>query len=170
MIRTLSLLITLTLFLFQTHNVAHAKPLKVAFVDMSRVLNEAESAKKKRAELDKLSTKIRKEIEEKKRSLSKMQSKLSEKQLSPESSEVRDFRNKAKDFERFVKDSNEDIQRQFVSFNKKLTKKALDLINEYSEDNDLDLVLDKSTGGKSPVLFGNTSAEITDKILEEMNG
>jgi outer membrane protein len=145
-----------------------AAEFRIATVDVSRVLNESPEAKEKRAEIDRLSAETRKKIEAKRQSLKEIEAKLKEKNAPEDSKEVDDFREHAREFTRLVKDSEEDLNRRFMSVNKVLTDRALTLIRKYAESNRIDLVLDKSTRERGPVLYGVQTADITTDIMQQV--
>ena len=142
---------------------------RVATVDVNRVLNETKEAKVKKKELDEISLKAKSKIEEKRKVLKATEDKLKSASVSPESKEAEKFRTDAREFARFVKDTDEDIKKEFLKTNKFLTDKALDIIKKYAEQHSIDLVLDKGEKGRGPVLFGDASADITDDVVKSLN-
>ncbi|MBN8547748.1 MAG: OmpH family outer membrane protein [Deltaproteobacteria bacterium] len=142
---------------------------RVATVDVNRILNETKEAKTKKKELDDITLKAKAKIEEKRKVLKATEDKLKAASVSPESKEAEKFRTDAREFARFVKDTDEDIKKQFMVTNKALTDKALDIVKKYAEQHNIDLVLDKGEKGRGPVLFGDDSADITDDIIKSLN-
>ena len=130
---------------------------------------DLKESKSKRAELDKLSLAAKKKVEAKRKSLKATEATLREKNVSPSSPEAEKLRKSAREFERFVRDTEEDLKRKFLKTNDKLTNKVLTAVNTYAKKNSIDLVLDKSQRGRSPVLFGNPSSDITKLVLKELN-
>jgi Skp family chaperone for outer membrane proteins len=59
-----------------------------------------------------------------------------------------------------------DLEKKYMKFNKELTDKVLGKIESFAKSNDYDLVLDKSEKYRGPVLFGTTSADITEDIIK----
>lgn len=155
------------LLLFST-SVAQAE-FKVATVDVNRVLNESKEAKVKKKELDDITLKAKAKIEERRKTLKATEDKLKAASASPDSKEAERFRTDAREFARFVKDTDEDIKKEFLKTNKVLTDKALELIKKYAQQNSIDLVLDKGEKGRGPVLFGDASADITDAVIKTLN-
>jgi outer membrane protein len=144
---------------------AHAD-VRIATVDISRVINEAPDAVAKRKELDVASEDAKKKLEAKGKELQALQTKLESQKTSPDSKEAESFRNQARDFERLRADMKADLEKKYMKFNKELTDKVLGKIETYAKSNNYDLVLDKSEKYRGPVLFGNTSADITDDIIK----
>ena len=160
---TTSLLLTLTA---ATTAIAE---FKMATVDVARLLNETKFAQKEKSALDKHSKKIEGDIKSRGERLAKVEEKLKAGKISPDSKEAENFRKDARDLSRLVKDTKEDLQKRFLKLNRKLSESALASVKRYAESKSIDLVIDKSTQGRSPVLFGAKSADITDEVLSLMN-
>jgi Skp family chaperone for outer membrane proteins len=139
---------------------------KIATVDVARILNESAEAAAKKKELDALSQDAKKKAEAKLSQLKALEAKLKEAKVSPESKEAESFRSQAREYERFVRDTEEDIKKKFVKVNKEMTDKAMARVEAYAKANKLDLVLDKSDKYRGPVLFGTQASDITDSIIE----
>ncbi len=138
---------------------------KLATVDLGKVLTEAPGAKIEREEIDKKVEAAREKIEDKQKALADLQEKIAD---SKDAKELDKFDKERKELERFIQDSREDIGRQIDQTGKTLTGKALSLISAYAKQNGIDLVLDKSSHMRNPLLFGEASIDITDKIIEQM--
>jgi len=143
--------------------------VRIATVDVARILNESTEAKAKRAELDTANLEAKKKLEAKQSALKDLEGRLKQGKLSEDSKEFQQYKNQARDFENFYKDTTENLQRQFYKVNKTLTEKAVGLIRIYAEKHKIDLVLDKGAKERGPVLFGTNAADITNDILREMN-
>ncbi|MEZ4753704.1 MAG: OmpH family outer membrane protein [Bdellovibrionota bacterium] len=143
---------------------------KIVTVDVNAVLNESKGSIKQKQDLDKLSKDARVKVTQKKEEIKKLEQTLASKKVSPDSPEAEDFRNKARDYSRYVKDTEEELKKKFLAINKELTDKVLKQIEIYAKANKVDLVLDKGSNDRpSPVLFGNPGADITKEIIKKMN-
>jgi outer membrane protein len=143
---------------------------KLATVDINRVINEAPEAKASRKELDTLTQDAKKKVDAKRTVLKGMEEKIKAGQIKEDSKEADAFKNDAREFARFVKDTEDDIRQRFMKTNKTLTDKALKIIKTYAASHSLDLVMDRSEGMRGPILFGSPSTDITDDIIKAMNG
>ncbi len=141
---------------------------KITTVDVNRIINESSEAKAKRKELDAKATEARKKVEAKRSVLVETDKKLKELKVSDTSAEAENLRNDARDFERYVRDTDEDLKKEFLKFNKEITEKVLKLIDSYAKEHKIDIVLDKSDKSRTAVLFGDPSADITDEILAKL--
>src|SRR4051812_6776820 len=87
---------------------------RVATVDVNRILNESKEAQTKKKKLDEMQADARKKLETKKASLKDLEDKLKANKVSEESKEADQYRAQVKDLERMVKDSQEDIKKEFL--------------------------------------------------------
>jgi Skp family chaperone for outer membrane proteins len=151
---------------FASYSVAE---FRIATVNVNRLLNESKEATAKKKELDELSAKAKKKVDEKKKELQAIEQKIKDGQVKEDSTEAQNFRNEARDFARFVKDTESDLRTEFLKSNRTLTEKAINMVAKYAADNSIDLVLDKSEAGRSPVIYGATTFDITDAIVKQVN-
>jgi Skp family chaperone for outer membrane proteins len=142
---------------------------KVATVDVNRVLNETKDAKVKKKQLDEVSLKAKAKVEERQKALKTAEDKLKQSGAAADSKEAEKLQADAREFAHFVKDTDEDLRKEYMKINKELSDKALDIIKKYAETHGVDLVLDKGERGRGPVLFGSAAADITEDVLKSMN-
>jgi Skp family chaperone for outer membrane proteins len=161
--RVKHLLLSLVPFVFCA---AVQADVRIATVDVSKILNDSPEAVAKKKELDTLSEETKKKLESKAKDLQALKTKLENAKVSAESKEAESFRNQARDFERMRGDAKADLEKKYMKVNKELTDKVLTRIEAYAKSNDYDLVFEKSERFRGPVLFGSESVDITDQILK----
>jgi len=142
--------------------------MKVATVDVNKVLNESSEAQARRKVIDDQATATRKKLDAKKSELQALESKLAAAKVDQDSKEAEAFRKQAREFERTVKDSQEELRKAFLKSNKELTDKSLALIKSFAEKNGYDVVFDKNDSGHGAVLFSKNIPDITEKVLAEL--
>jgi len=140
--------------------------VRIATVDVGRIINEAPDAQKRKKELDAASEDAKKKLEAKGKDLQALKTKLEEQKVSADSKEAESFRNQARDFERLRSDMKAELEKKYMKINKELTDKVMGQIETYAKANKFDLVIDKSETYRGPVLFGSPSADITEEILK----
>jgi len=167
-LRSLScaLLVATSLMTFGSSS-AHAD-VRVATVDVGRIMNEAPDALAKRKEIDTASEEAKKKIEAKGKDLQALKTKLEGQKVAADSKEAESFRNQVKDFERLRADMKADLEKKYMKINKELSEKIMGKIESYAKANKYDLVIDKSEKFRGPVLYGADSADITDQILKDL--
>lgn len=145
----------------------HAE-IKIATVDVARLINEAPTAKGKKKELDAASEEAKKKLETKGKELQALKTKLEEQKVSPDSKEAEAFRSKARDFERMRADIKADLEKRYMKVNKELSEKVMGKIEAFAKNNNYDLIVDKSEKYRGPVLFGKASADVTEQLLGDL--
>lgn len=162
------ILVAVVSLIFVLTSLQTATAEKIATVDINKILNEIDDAKAERKELDELSLKAKKDIKARKEKLEKLEKSLKSKGVARDSEEANKFRGQIRDFERFVRDTEENLKRRYVKINKTLATAALAAVKKYAQKNDLALVLDKSQEVRGPVLFRADSYDITSKVIASM--
>lgn len=143
---------------------------RLATVDINKVLNESAEAKEKRKELDKKSAEAKRKVDERGEGLKSLEKKIQDGEIAQNSKEAEKFRQEAKEFSRYVKDTEDELRNEFMKVNKTLTQKVVKQVENYAKKNKIDLVLDKSQSPRGAILFGSETFDITQDILKEING
>lgn len=160
-IRALATIITALAY----STLAHAE-VRIATVDVSRIVNDSPEAVAKKKELDNYSADLKKKIETKGKELQETKEKLEESKAKADSKEAESFRNQVRDFERMRGDAKADLEKRYVKINKELTDKVYGQIEKFAKANNYDLIIDKSDKFRGPILFGAASTDVTDQLLK----
>lgn len=139
---------------------------RISTVDMARILGESAEAKKAKETFDARASKVRDEMEGKKKSLMAREKKVKD---SKSESEAESFRAAVKDYERELRDKDEELRKEFVKVNRGVTEKIVRAIEGYAKEKDISLVLDRGGVSRGPILFGDEKADITDEIIAKLN-
>lgn len=143
---------------------------KIATVNINKVLNSSKLAQEKKASFEKLSSQEKQGIEKEKDKLVALEKTLKDKNVAQDSKEADEFRQKVRDFQRAVKDKEEELKKKFMEINSLLAKNSLATVSQYAKANNIDLVLesfeDSETG---PLLYHEESHDITDQVISMMN-
>jgi outer membrane protein len=142
---------------------------KLATVDIERVLSESDESAAKKKELEELSEKTMQKLEPRKKSLEETQAQLKKSKAAPNSKEVEKFRADAREFEKLVKEAQQDLRKESAKTFRTLSDKIGKAIKDYAEENDIQLVLEKSEKLPGPVLFRESATDITDDIIKSIN-
>ncbi|MEY4668818.1 MAG: hypothetical protein RL518_1517 [Pseudomonadota bacterium] len=154
-----------TIALLSYASAANAE-VKIATVDVSRIVNENPEALAKKKDLDSFSEETKKKLEAKGKELQALKKKLEDSKVSPDSKEAENFRNQVRDFERMRGDAKADLEKRYMKVNKELTEKVYAQIEKYAKANNYDLIIDKSDKYRGPILYGDASADVTDNVLK----
>lgn len=140
--------------------------VKIGTVDVSRIVNDSPEAVAKKKELDSFSEEMKKKIEAKGKELQALKTKLEGSKVSAESKEAESFRNQVRDFERMRGDAKADLEKRYMKVNKELTDKVYGQIEKFAKANSYDLIIDKSDRYRGPILFGDSSVDVTEQVIK----
>lgn len=156
-----------TLVLIPGPATAADTPANVVTVDINRVINGLEEANQLKAELKNLSDKTQKELERKRESLRAIEKQVEREKDNVNEQTLTKLRQQTRDFERFMKDSKEELQQRFLKVNRELSQKAIEGVRDYAKQHKIDIVIDRRDNG-GVVIFHNSSADITDSVLKTL--
>ncbi len=148
--------VLLSLVALLSYTSAASADFKIATVDVARIVNENPDAVSKKKELDSFSEKTK----------NKLEAKLEDSKVSADSKEAENFRNQVRDFERMRGDAKVDLEKRYMKVNKELTEKVYSQIEKYAKANNYDLIIDKSEKYRGPILYGDSSTDVTDQVLK----
>jgi outer membrane protein len=160
-----NLTLALATALFVSAPLAHSE-VKIGTVDVSKIVNDSPEAVAKKKELDTFSEETKKKIDAKGKELQDLKTKLETSKVGADSKEAENFRNQVRDFERMRGDAKADLEKRYLKVNKELTDKVYAQIEKYAKANNYDLIIDKSDRYRGPVLFGSSSADVTEDLLK----
>lgn len=153
--------------LFTLGAVPSVADLRIATVDLNRIMNETREAKEQREKLTSLSETLRSKGETRRNEIRTIEERLeANKESSTYQKELAAFQTKRRDFARFLKDSEDELKREVSRINQELTSKYLKEIKSFSEKNGFDLVITKSERQRGPILFGQSEIDITEQFLK----
>ena len=142
--------------------------IRIATVDINRVMNELNDAKQAKKELENLSAEARQKLEQQKKKLDALEKKIRDEKVGENSDEAAKYRKAAREFQTAAGDAKEQLNREFMKVNKTISDRVVKAVQGYAADHNLDLVLDKSARAGSPVLFGDPGADITDEVIKKL--
>lgn len=140
---------------------------KIGYVDLQKALNTSEAGK---AAKERISKKVKeyegtidtrqKEIKKLKEELEKQAMLLSE---DARGAKERDYQQKVKEFQRFTKDIQEELQQKDADFTKQILEELFKVIKEVGEKEGYTLVLEQS---ESSILYADEKVNLTDKVIK----
>lgn len=142
-----------------------ADAAKFGSIDVQKVLNESETGKKAKSDLESLIKAKQSTIDEKGKAIEKMKADL-EKQasvLSPEARKTKEdeLERLLREYQRIVQDSQAEIKKKEGEFTDTILKEIRDLIEKTGEEQGYTLLVEKGM-----VLYSNKGIDITDVVLK----
>lgn len=142
---------------------------RIATLDVNRVLGESADARAAKSKLDASSDKAKKIIENKKASLKPLEDKAKAGKLEKNSKEAEQLKKGTQELFTLIRNKEDELKKEFMATNKTLTDRTAQIVEKYARENNIQLVLDKSEKGRSPVLFRDQSFDITNDIVKLIN-
>jgi outer membrane protein len=149
---------------------AQSSSMKIACIDLQKVMIESEKGKEARKSLSDELEKRKKELGQKQEDLQKMKDSL-EKQaamITPEAraEKERQYQTQLKDYQRISNDYQTELQQKDQEFTQKILKDLEELIKTLGENEKYTVILEKTQGG---LLYASPSVDITDKVIAAYN-
>jgi outer membrane protein len=147
--------------------VSHAADtVKFGSIDVQKVLNESESGKKAKTDLEVLIKAKQSTIDEKGKTIEKLKADI-EKQASVLSADARknkeeELEKSVREYQRLVQDSQAEIKKKEAELTESILKDIKELVEKTGEENGYALILEKGM-----VLYSNKGIDITDIILKK---
>lgn len=147
-----------------------AETLNVGIVNLLKALNESESGKRAKTDLESLIKSKQASIEEKGKNIEKLRTEL-EKQaaiISPEAKKAKEeeLERLIRDYQRIVADSQAEVKKKEGELTGEILKDLRETINKIAQEEGYTLILEYAEG---LVLYANKSLDITDKVIKRYN-
>lgn len=145
-------------------------PVKVAYIDLQKVMMESEKGKEAKKSLTEEAEKLKKTLTQRQDELQKLKDTI-ERQGATMTSEARadkekQYQTKLKDYQRIASDYQTELQQKDMEFTTKILKELEDIIRVMGDNDKFTLILEKSQAG---ILFATPSIDITDKVITRYN-
>jgi outer membrane protein len=143
-----------------------AQDTKIVYLDSQKILYESLAGKEAYKQLNTMKDQKSSELEKKQNKLKTMADQLQAKSATMSTSAKEDLEAKydkeLKDYNRAVKDAQDDLRRREMEFLKPFSKDLDGIIKAYSEKNSIDIVLDKQNPA---IVYANPKIDITNQII-----
>ncbi len=166
--RAIFILLGIILFGF-TCFCAQAQGIKIAVVDLQKVLKESEPGKKAIAELSKKFKELRQKLEKEQKKIKKAEEELQRQRLML-SQEARidketEYKKMVQNYQIMYKSYQYKMQLEEKRLREPIVKMILKIVDEYRKEKGLDLIIDKNIG----VVSSSNRIDITSEIIKRLN-
>ncbi len=148
---------------------AWAQGLKIAVIDVNKVLNESEAGKAAKKKMEARYEELKKKVDAKQDEAKKLKDELDKQKilLGKEKLKEREDALKAKveELRQLTQESEKEMQGRQGEMTRDILKVIETRLDKYIADEKIDLVLEKSAG----VIHANPTLDITAKVLELVN-
>jgi len=146
---------------------ALAAEAKLGYVDLQKALNLSESGKAAKEKIQKKVKEHEGAIDARQKELKKLKDEL-EKQallLSDEArgAKERDYQQKLKEFQRYTKDIQEELQQKDADFTRQILEELFTVIKGIGEKEGYTMIFEQS---ESSLLYADDKIDLTDKVIK----
>jgi outer membrane protein len=147
---------------------AFAADLRIAYVDMEKAFSTSAAGKAAKAKFTRKLDDLTRRIETRETELKQLQDSL-EKAAATLSEDTRKdrelaYQNKYRDYQRLVKDSQDDLRREDAELTNRILKSLLEVVEQVGKSGNYTLVLEKKS-----VLYAADQIDITDQVVAAMD-
>ena len=149
---------------------AYAEDIKMGFADLVKALNESDSGKKAKADLEFLIKSKQTAIDEKGKAIEKLRSDL-EKQssvLSPEARKTKEeeLERLIRDYQRMVSDAQNEIKKKESEFTGDILKEIRTIIEKMGQEDGYTMIIENAEG---IILFSKKDLDLTEAVIKKFN-
>ncbi|MBI5057495.1 MAG: OmpH family outer membrane protein [Nitrospirae bacterium] len=149
---------------------AQAAETKVGYVDLNKALNESEEGKKAVKLLEEFFKSKQSVIEDKRKEIARLDEEMAKQSsiLNPDAiKSKREERDRiARDFQRTVKDSEDELEKKRADFMERIVKDLSEVVNKIGEEEGYTVIFDKVQSG---IMFIPAKLDLTDKLIKRFN-
>jgi outer membrane protein len=144
-----------------------AADLKIAYVDMQRVINECNAGKEAKKAIAKDAEKFQRLIADKQKELQAMRDSFDKQSLmlTPDAraTKEREFQNKSREFQRWGEDTQNELNQKRQEMERNISTALIKVIQKIGADEGYTLILEKN---ENIVLFASKTIDITDRAIK----
>ena len=148
---------------------AFAADTKIGYIDMQRAINTSESGKEAKEQLATRLKKYQDEINVRQDDLKRLKDDLEKQGMllseSARASKEKDYQQTLKEFQRFTKDAQDELQGKDEEFTRRILEAMEKVIQDYGRKNGYTFIFVKNES----MLFVDEKADLTDEVLKLFN-
>lgn len=149
---------------------AEAGAIKVAVIDVERILSESERGKSALEELEALQNEKREEGQAMQQEINDLRNELNEGQLSLAEDRLTELQKQIEDkmiaLQRFQDDANRELTEKRDQVLSRIERSIFPVINEIGQEGEYTLIFNKYNSG---LVYASDAVDITDQVIERYN-
>lgn len=142
---------------------------KLGYVDMQRAINTSEAGKEAKEQLAAKLKKYQDEINVKQEDLKRLKEELEKQGMllseTARAAKEKDYQQKLKEFQRFTKDAQDEMQARDEEFTRKILEGMEKVIQEFGRKNGYTFLFVRNES----MLFADDKADVTEEVLKLFN-
>ncbi len=144
--------------------------VKIAIVDLHKLINESEAGKKAKSDLENLIKSKQTVLDEKGKNIEALKADI-DKQAAVITADAKKAKEEelerlVRDYQRIISDSQTEVKKKESELTGEILKQAREVINKIAQDGGYSLVLEKADG---LVLYFSNNLDITDRVIKKIN-
>ena len=143
--------------------------LKIGYVDVQKVLNLSDAGKDAKDQLAGRVKKYQEEINGKQEELKKLKDEIEKQGVllseSARGAKEKDYQQRLKEFQRFTKDAQEELQGKDEEFTRKILEEIEKTVQEYGRKNGFTFIFVKN----ETMIYSEEKADLTEPVLKALN-
>lgn len=164
------LALLLVVFIVLAGNPVYAQNIKIGSVDLIKALNESDSGKKAKTDLEFLIKTKQSILDERGKAIEKMKSDI-DKQASALSADARkskeeELERAVRDYQRLVNDSQNEVKKKEGDLTNDIIKELRDIIEQLGSEEGYTVILEGSEG---QILYAKKELDLTDAVIKKHN-
>jgi len=164
------ILLLLVVAALLTGSQAFAETMKIGAVDLLKALNESDTGKKAKTDLEFMIKSKQSSLDEKGKSIEKLKTEL-DKQASVLSSDARrakeeELEKMIRDYQRQVADSQNEVKKKEGDLTGDILKELREIIQQIGTQEGYTLILE---GGDGQILFAKKDIDLTESVIKKYN-
>jgi outer membrane protein len=147
-----------------------AAEMKVAFVDLQKALMECDAGQAAKGSMGQRVKEFQTTAQQRQQNLKNLNQELEKKKLmlsaDAKAEKEQDYQQQTKDFQRFIKDAQEELQQEEARLGRSILEGLSKVIKDLGDKEGYTLVLERSNGA---LLYADDSIDLTDKVIAAYN-
>lgn len=149
---------------------ARADDAKIGIIDMQKAIQNSETGKKAKAELEQAFNKKKKELQDQEATLKKMQEDFQKKAAALSESAKKEQQAKMQEkfmkYQELLQKSQTEIQKKEQEMSEPIIRKIREKVSEIAKKKNLSLVLERN---ENVVIYFDAKEDLTDEVMKAIN-
>lgn len=147
-----------------------AAEIKIGYLDIRQAIATSDAGKAASSQLQTKFIKFQEQAAAKQKELNSLKDELEKQGMAlnetSKAAKLKEYQQKQRDFERFVKDSEEELKKTEMELINKIQTDIIKQVREYGKKSGFMLIVEAQEAG---AIYADKSIDVTDAILKELN-
>lgn len=158
------------LALIITSGLGFAAETKIGYLDIGQAIATSDAGKAASSQLQAKFSKFQEQATAKQKELTTLKDELEKQGMalneSAKAAKLKEYQQKQRDLERFVKDSDEELKKSEAELINKIQTDIVKQVRDYGKKNSFTLIVEAREAG---AIYADKSIDITEAVIKELN-